>query len=125
MGPPVTVCYSLLHSCSEIKPEIVAQRVARTVEGEVLPRNVFRRESAGLDRLVARRQLAPDNLRGVDDDDVRRAGVGIDADDRTEPHVEAGFFLGLANRRVGDALAAVDIAAGKNPLAERRLDAAP
>src|SRR5262249_49507275 len=119
------VCYSLLHSRSEVKPEIIAQRVARAVEGEVLPRNVFRRESARLDRLVARRQLAAYDVRGIDDDDVRRAGVGVDADDRAEPHVEAGFFLRFPDRRVGDAFAAVDVSAGEHPLSERRLDAAP
>src|SRR6185295_115827 len=102
-----------------------AQRVARAVEREILPRNVVGREHAGLDRLVARRQLAADDVRGVDDDDVRRAGVGVDADDRTEPDIEARFFFGLANGGVGDAFAAVDIAAGEDPLAKRRLDAAP
>src|SRR5262249_36007218 len=46
-------------------------------------------------------------------------------DEPVEPHVEAAFLARFAHGRGGERLAAVDVAAGKHPLAVARLDRAP
>ena len=54
-----------------------------------------------------------------------RPGIGVDVDEAVEPHVEAAFFARLADRGGDERLAAIDVAAGKHPLAVAGLDGAP
>ena len=69
--------------------------------------------------------VAADRGRGVDDDDGGAARVGVDVDETVEPHVEAAFFARFADGGGGQRLAAVDVAAGEDPLAVAGLDRAP
>ena len=48
-------------------------------------------------------------------DDV--AGVGVDADQAGELHGDAGLLGGLPDRRIGRALAGIDVPAGQFPVA--------
>src|SRR5262249_5902140 len=104
--------------------EIIAEAVVRAAEGELVPRNRRRREPRRLEALRGRAERAADGRRGVDDDDRRAAGVGVDIDEAVEAHLEAALFTRLANCRGRQRLAAVDVAAGKHPLAVARLDRA-
>ena len=69
-----------------------------------------------LDGFIARRQLSAHHLRGVNDDYVGRAWVGIDVEKRAKLYVHLGFFPCLSNRGLLNTFAAIYIAAGKDPL---------
>src|SRR6185312_16399110 len=104
--------------------EKISQAIVRASERQVVPRDLRRLELGALEALVVYAQRSADRGRGIDDDHRRAAGVRVDVDHAVEPHVEAALFARFANRRGGERLAAVDVAAGKYPLAIARLDRA-
>src|SRR6478752_189519 len=97
--------------------QVIAQPFLRTPERELMPRDLGALELGGLQALVVDAQCAAERGRGVDDDDRGAPGVGVDVDERVEPYVEAAFFARLARRRRRQRFAAIDVAAGKHPLA--------
>src|SRR4029078_656642 len=104
--------------------EKISQAVVSAPAREVFPRDLRRRELGALEAFVVDAQRAADRGRGVDDDHRRAAGVRVDIDEAVEAHIEAALLARFADGGGGKRLAAVDIAAGKHPLAVARLDRA-
>src|SRR5258708_3686086 len=72
--------------------------------------------------LLRERRRFHSGCREIDDDGDR--GIVEDSQQRAEPDAHPDFLASLAKRSIGDVLAEIDVAAGKRPLADCRLDAA-
>src|SRR5262245_38169547 len=102
--------------------EKVAERGLRGWEGQLVPRNVCRIHPLDPVVLGTRPDLASHHARPVHDDHDRRARVGVDAQHTAKIHLESRLLPRLADRTLLHGLAPVHEAAGKRPLAARRLD---
>src|SRR5437870_3689776 len=90
----------------------------------MIPRNAVDVELSRFETLVVDAQRTPDCRRGVHDDHRRAARIRVDVHEPFEPYVEAALFVRLPDRSGCERLAAVDVSAGKHPLAVSRLDGA-
>src|SRR5688500_14451959 len=125
INPEAPTALSRQANAGEEALHVVAQGGARAVEGEVVPGDVFGRERAHLQALVARLQLPAHDLGRVDDHHHLAAGVRIRVEDAGEADAQVHLLPRLAHRRAGHCLPAVHEAAGEDPLPQRRLDGSP
>src|SRR5262245_46419051 len=104
--------------------QVVPEPLVCAAKRELLPGEPGCVELRRLGGLIVDAQRPANRRRGVDDDDRRAAKIGVNVDQRVEPDVEAAFLARLADRGIGERLAAIDVAAGKHPLAVPWLDRA-
>src|SRR4051812_18356104 len=97
--------------------EVVAQSRDGASEREFVPWNRVRIELRRLQALVVDAQRPAKNGRRVHRDDGCAPRIRIDVDERVDAHVESAFLARLAGRGDGQGFTAVDVAAGKHPLA--------
>ena len=96
--------------------DVLGECVEGAWEGEFAPWQFTRRKRCALECFVGGDEDAADDFRRVDDDCDRPARIRIDVQQAGDPHFEAGFFERFAPRRILDALAAIDVAAGNTHL---------
>src|SRR5439155_1992983 len=105
--------------------EVIAEAVVGASKGQLAPGNRLRLDFGRFEAFLVGRERASHGRGGVDDDDRRAAGVGINVDEPVEPNREAALLARLANRRDRERLATVDVAAGANPFAVAWIDGSP
>src|SRR5215470_9098570 len=103
----------------------VAQGRFRGGKGQLTPRDLRGLDPLHAIVLVADPDLSPYHARPVHHDHDGCARVGIHAEHAAQLDLEPGLLPRLAHRPILDALAPVEEAAGKGPLAARGLDGPP
>src|SRR3990170_5292434 len=81
-------------------------------------------EEAGLRYLRARGHLAPDDGPGVGDENDRVSWLGVNTQERADPHVHARLLHHLAPRCILHPLSRIHVARGEAPCPSLRFMAA-
>src|SRR5262245_43086915 len=104
--------------------QVVAPPLVRAAASEFGPWDFVRLELRRFQTLIVHAEAPADGGGRIHDDDRSAAEIGVDVDERVEADFEAAFLARLANGRVGERLAAVDVAPREDPLAVAGLDGA-
>src|SRR5439155_2970446 len=105
----------------EAGPQAFLERLARAPEGQLVPGNAPGIEGADLQRLHPAADFAPHDVGFVDHDDDRPSGVRVDVDETRQADHRTDLLPRLAQRRLLQRLASIDVAAGEHPPAVGRL----